>query len=77
MAEPADGLNVRLTHAEALVLYDWLSDLDERLESARRDEAQQTVLWRVEGQLESRLVEVVMPDYQEKVATAKRTITGE
>ena len=74
MAEAGDGLTVRLTHAEALVLYDWLADLDERLESARRDEAQQTVLWRVEGQLESRLVEVVMPDYREKVAAAKRTI---
>ena len=72
--EPFD---VQLTHQEALVLYDWLASLDDNLETARRDEAQQYVLWRLEGKLESKLVDIVLPDYFERVAFAKQGVIGD
>lgn len=38
------------------------------------DQAEQEVLWRVEGGLESVLVEPLRPDYREQVEAAKKRI---
>jgi hypothetical protein len=60
---------VNLSRDEALVLFDWLSSDRER--NIPPDGAEQKVLWRLEGQLESCLIEIVQADYHEKVTAAK------
>ena len=38
--------------------------------------AEQQVLWKVEGQLEKTLDEVLLPDYQARVIAARKSILG-
>jgi hypothetical protein len=65
---------LELTRAEALVLYEWLIRSDSSEALAIEDEAEQTVLWRLEGQLEKILVEPLVPNYRELVAAARQTV---
>lgn len=65
--------SLALTHDEALVLYEWLASLDDK-PHASPDDAEQTILWRLEGQLESQLPEVLMPDYAQRLAEAKQRL---
>lgn len=68
-------INVSLTRDQALVLFEWLAREDEkgiRIEHP----AEQAVLWIVEGQLESALVEVLQSDYAELVAAARERIAS-
>ncbi len=60
-----------LSHDEALVFFEWLSSLEERVDSTIYDEAEQNVVWKIEGQLEKGLPDVVMEDYRERVTAAK------
>ncbi len=62
-----------LSRAEALVLFEWLASLDDLPAEAA---AEQRVLWRVEGELERRLAEVLAPNYDELVADARRHVVG-
>ena len=71
----ADSIQVTLTRHEALILFEWLASLDARL-AVPLDNAEQTVVWRLEGQLESLLTEVIAPDYQERVLAAKNIVLG-
>jgi hypothetical protein len=71
-----DTITVRLSRAEALVLFEWLAGLEANSPQPTVDEAEQRVLWSVEGQLERTLVEVVSPNYSEAVANTKRRILG-
>jgi len=77
MTQRGDSVEIRLNQSEALVLFEWLAKRDEQDCEFSVDQAEQQVLWKVEGQLESTLVEVFTPDYQERVSTAKRAILGE
>jgi hypothetical protein len=63
-----------LTHAEALVLFEWVAREVDAGRIPFEDPAEQTVLWRVEGQLESTLVEVVSPGYAAAVEVARRAV---
>lgn len=62
---------ITLNHNEALVLYNWISSLEQNPVSDLCDEAEHTVLWRIEGQIESALPDVVMSDYTKRVMAAK------
>jgi hypothetical protein len=57
------------------VLFEWLASLDETAK-VPLDEAEQRVIWHLEGQLESLLPEVVAADYHEKVRIAKNAVLG-
>jgi hypothetical protein len=63
-----------LTRAEALVLFDWLSRPSSGDRAASLGEAEQTVLWRIEAELESTLVEPLAPDYERLVDEARREV---
>jgi hypothetical protein len=67
------SIQVTLTRDEALVLFEWLASLDEK-QTFHLEEAEQKVVWRIEGQLESLLTEVLAPDYREQLRIAKRNV---
>lgn len=68
-----EGVYLRLTGAEALVFFEWLTDANERgVVSA--DGAEQRVLYDLESQLETKLVDPFMPNYTALLDAAKRTV---
>jgi hypothetical protein len=70
-----ENVELRLTTAEALVLFEWLAAADDAKQLIV-DEAEQRVLWDLESQLETKLVEPLMPNYAELVDAAKRAVLG-
>ncbi len=76
----ATGSSVRLslTHDQALVLFEWLSREDGKSALPTEHEAEQKVLWEIEGQLERALVDPLRPDYAAAVSAAReRVVSGE
>lgn len=71
-----ENVELRLTTAEALVLFEWLVAAHDA-QGLIADEAEQRVLWDLESQLETKFVEPLMPDYTELVDAAKRAVLGE
>ncbi len=69
-----DPVVLELTRAQAVVLSEWLfrTDRDESLSVV--DPSEQRVLWLLEGQLESVLVEPLRPDYAELLAKARKEV---
>lgn len=70
-----ENVELRLTTAEALVLFEWLAAADDAKQLIV-DEAEQRVLWDLESQLETKLVEPLMPNYTELVDAAKKAVLG-
>lgn len=70
-----ENVELQLTTAEALVLFEWLAAAHDARELIL-DEAEQRVLWDLESQLETKLVEPLMPNYTELVDAAKRAVLG-
>jgi hypothetical protein len=70
-----ENVELRLTTAEALVLFEWLAAANDGKQLIV-DEAEQRVLWDLESQLETKLVEPLMPNYAELVDAAKRAVLG-
>lgn len=66
-------VHIELTAAEALVLFEWLAS-NEALPVQHPSE--QTVLWRIEGQLEKALTEPLLPDYRESVDAARMAVAS-
>lgn len=69
-------VSLRLTRAEALVLFEWLARVDDAGNLPVEDPAEQQVLWRLEGQLESILLEPLAPNYREALEAARRQVRG-
>lgn len=59
---------------EALVLFEWLAGLEDAESKVGVGEAEQRVLWRIEGAREKALVEPFAKDYAELVERARRRI---
>ncbi len=76
MSDTESGVVLRLTGAEALVLFEWLTRVDESGQLPVEDPAEQLVLWRLEGQLERTLAEPFEPRYQEAVEAARKEVRG-
>jgi hypothetical protein len=70
----ASTIELRLTRAEALVLFEWISRHGDG--APVDDDAERQVLWRLEGLLETLLTEPLEADYREAVAAARRTVRG-
>lgn len=77
MPTQSESVQIRLNRSEALVLFEWLARFDESDGAMLPDQAEQQVLWKVEGQLESLLVEILSADYRDRVVEAKKLILGE
>ena len=63
---------IRLTQAQALVLFEWLVRSDNK--RPIDDPAEERVLWRVEGQLESVLTQPLAANYLELLAAARAEV---
>jgi hypothetical protein len=74
ITENDNYLSLRLTRAEALVLFEWLTGSDTVKNMPFDDPAEQHVLWRIEGQLESTLIEPLGTDYKLAVKAAREEI---
>jgi hypothetical protein len=70
-------MNLELTDDEALVLFEWLSRLDESDAAPCEHDAERHVLWALHGQLERTLKEPLQPDYRNLVANARSKVIGE
>jgi hypothetical protein len=70
-------VSLALTKAEALVLFDLLARIDKAATLAFGHPAEQTVLWKLEAQLEKTLVEPLSPEYDKLVAEARKQVAGE
>jgi len=69
-----DDVLVRLTHAEALVLFELLARADDDGVLANVDDADERVLRCIEAQLERVLSEPFRADYADLVNAARKTV---
>ncbi|NNC16734.1 hypothetical protein HJC22_13510 [Corallococcus exiguus] len=65
---------VELTRAEALVLFEWLARSDASEALATEEQAERTVLWRLEAELERVLPEPLAPDYKQLLSVARQSV---
>ena len=71
---PEEDVSIRLTGDQALVLHDWISRFNESGDATFRDQAEEKVLWFIEGSLEKVLVAPFAPDYLELVSQARARV---
>jgi hypothetical protein len=78
----AARITIELEHAEALVLWEFLSRVDDSWRASRNgkvevcitDMAEMYALWRTKANLDHQLVEMFAPNYQELLAMAQREL---
>ena len=70
-AVPEEAVSIHLTGDQALVLFDWITRFDETGDPTFVDQAEQTLLWIIEGSLEKALVAPFAANYLELVAQAR------
>jgi len=66
------AVSIELSGDEALVLFEWLAGL--AAAKVAIEEAEQRVLWRIEGVLDKSLAQPFARDYAELVERARRRI---
>lgn len=67
-------IKIEFSRDEALVLFEWLANLDDIQNKPMMDDAEQKVLWNLEAKLEPLLIEIVKPEYKKLVAEAKERL---
>ena len=68
---------IELTVSEALVLFEYISRCHEQKSLVFEDQAEQRVMWNLEGILESALAEPFRPDYDELLEVARAAVRDE
>jgi hypothetical protein len=58
-----NAVAIELTPDEALVLFEWLYRFNDSGDATFRDQAEQRVLWNIEGVLDSNVAAVLDPQY--------------
>ncbi|WP_459558490.1 hypothetical protein [Lacunimicrobium album] len=66
-----NDVQISLTNDEALILFEWLSQFDATRLATDADQVAKAVLSKIEGQIESTLVEILLPDYADRLAAAR------
>jgi hypothetical protein len=67
-------MKLELSEDQALVLFEWLSRLDEQDALPCEDESEEVVLWALHGQLEKLLAAQFDPGYRELIAKARERV---
>lgn len=67
-------ITLKLTHAEALVLFEWVARTETSGSLPLEHEAEELVFWTIQGQLESILAEPFNPGYKDLVAAARERV---
>lgn len=62
---------IELTNREALVLFEFLRRCDDDGDYSFVDQAEERVLWTLEGRLEKQLIEIFSPAYAEYLQDAR------
>jgi len=71
-------LNITFTKDEALVAFEFVSRLNETEQGGLfEDQAEQKILWLIEGQFQKKLVEPFVSNYKETIANARKNIRDE
>ena len=71
-------INLTVTKDEALVLFEFLARFNQTDHTdIFEDQAEQKILWILEGQLEKQLVEPFKPDYKDIIKEARNKIRDE
>lgn len=74
----SDETTIKLNKDEALVLFEFLSRInDKELKEIFEDQAEQKILWILEGQLQKQLVEPFKPNYNDIIREARNKIRDE
>ena len=70
-------VSLALTKSEALVLFELLARIDNAASLKFEHPAEQTVLWRLEAELEKTLVEPFSPEYDKLLADARKQVADD
>lgn len=68
-------ITLSLSNSQALVLFEWLAKQDETDSLIYEHHAEERVIWKIQGQLESVLVEPFWEDYVEILKRARVEVT--
>jgi len=77
LKKETDEVTVTLTRSEALVLFDFCSRFSDQGNLSIEDQAEQRALWNLQALLQRLLPELFLPDYRERVASAKDQLRDE
>jgi len=69
-----DKIQLEISCEEALVLFEWLTRFNKSGDAIFEDQAEQRVLWNVEGILESTLTAPFESNYSELLAQARAKV---
>jgi hypothetical protein len=69
-----EKIAIELSNKEALVLFEFLRRCDDADAYKFMDQAEQRVLWILEGKLESQLAEILLPNYGKLLAEAREQV---
>lgn len=72
-----DAMKIELNADEALVLFEWIMRFSDRGTYPVEHEAEELVLWQIEAQLETTLVEPFEPNYVQLVEQARARIVAD
>ncbi len=72
--EDENFVSLRLSRAEALVLFEWLARVDGAGAIPTEHPAEELVMWQLEAQLEKLLHEQFLPTYGESLEAARREV---
>ncbi len=70
-----NGIKIELSKDEAIVLFDWISRINEgEATNLRLDQAEMRILWDLEASFEKVIDEIFAEDYNKIVAQAKQKV---
>ena len=74
MSDGDGEVTLKLSRQESLVLFEWLAQAEDLELLTFRHPSEQKVLWKLQGELESLLVEPFAPDYARLLAEARMNV---
>ena len=75
--QPDTPVRITLSLDEALVLFGWLSRVNDSEELRFEHQAEQRVLWDIECILESKLTEPLLPHYRKLLEAARERVADQ
>lgn len=70
----SNKITIQLTEQEALILFDYLRRCDDEGRYSFADQAEERVLWTLEGELEKALPVIFDPRYREHLEAARAQV---
>lgn len=77
MTTTQETITISLTKTQALVLFEWLSNVDDAEDTKYDYDAEQRVVWKLQAQLEKTLVEPFQDKYSDILDSARIEVMNE